>query len=767
VTRIPVKRLLAAVIVLALTARSGTLEAQEFSAANADALLRTLSIDIGPRPMGSPGEQRALGFAVETLLSYGCDTAWIMPMTRTRSVNTSSGVAVGIKKGRTGRMILLGGHIDSAGPEIPGANDDGSGSAVVLEAARVLGTREMESTIVFALFGGEEQGLQGSRYFVEHFDGMDSVALMIQTDMANGLGTIALDPDAHGASAPPWLVRAAVEEFNKLGYTGLEYPFHYFSWNYAMEEGSGSDHNPFLRAGIPAIDFTTDVTAPIHTPQDTYNNFEPAGLKRSGDLVLALVRRFDGGVPSSGTENYLLCLLAGLPLFIPLWGVWLFLAGSAAFALLVLLRLRGTGTSEPPAADGIVTKRRWSSLKLLLISLVVVVPAWYSSNLIGLLKNERYPWFTHPGHYYILAMLASVFGILVGLRMAGGLKLSRSPYILFKRSFIALVLLIAITAIGSVKIAVAPALCLFLLALSVGMRLRVPAAILALISPFWIFRLIFSEADALLFRFIAPTFPGTFMAGMVINGIWVAVLTLIVFSWLPGFVAMVRVHGGSGRVLAAIRSRRFLVITAGLFGIYTTYLVLLPSYERPWYPDLHIERVADLTEGTDTVRIRGSEYLSGAEIRFDGTDTIIGDNSLTFHSPAGARTGDPWLSVARDIQTTRTDSATVYHVTIDITTTRRPYTLNVTYRSSAGNPPPVSTSLRSRIRGSATAISWYSFPDTPLRVPVSFTVQDGDTIRETIEATFDTLAPRVEVQYRSANVFRRMTWRESHGYGSR
>jgi len=759
--------LLPRLVLVALAVPPATVQAQEFSVVNADALLRNLSIDIGPRPMGSPAEQRALDFAVETLLSYGCDTAYVMPMTKTESVNTTSGIAVGIKKGRTGRMIVLGGHIDSAGPEIPGANDDGSGSAVVLEAARVLGMREMESTIVFTLFGGEEQGLQGSRYFVEHFDAIDSVTLMVQTDMANGLGTLLLDPDAHGASAPSWLVRAAVEEFNELGYTGLEYPFHYFSWNYAMPQGSGSDHNPFLQAGIPAIDFTTDVNTPIHTQQDTYANFEPAGLKRSGDLVLALVRRFDGGVPSRTTENYWLYLVAGIPLFIPIWGVWVFLIGTVAFALFVLLRLRKAGAAEPPAEDGTVTKRRWSGLKLLLISLVTVVPAWYSSNLIGLLKNERYPWFAHPEHYYILALLASVFGILVGLRLAGGLRLSRNPYILFKRSFIVLVVFVILPAIGGVKIAVAPAVCLLLLSLSLGMKLRVPAAIIALISPFWMFRLIFSEADALIFRFAAPTLPGTFMAGMIINGIWIVVLTLLVFAWLPGFVAMMRLHGGSGRVLAAVRSRRFLVISAGLFGIYMTYLVLLPSYERPWYPNLRIERIADLTAGTDTVKVRGSEYLAGAEIRFDDTDTLIGDNSLVYISTEGGTREAPWLTVSREIQTTRTDSGTDYNVVIDIATTGRPYTVNVMYQSSPGVPPPVSTSLRSRTRGDATAISWYSFPDTLLRVPVSFTVLDGDTMRETIEATFDTLFPSIEVQYRQANIFRRMTWRDSYGYGSR
>src|SRR5260221_576660 len=84
-----------------------------------------------------------------------------MPFDRTGRVNTSSGIAVGIKRGATGRIILIGGHIDSAGPEIPGADDDGSGAATVLELARLFGHKPSHSTLVFCCVGGEEQRLDG------------------------------------------------------------------------------------------------------------------------------------------------------------------------------------------------------------------------------------------------------------------------------------------------------------------------------------------------------------------------------------------------------------------------------------------------------------------------------------------------------------------------------------------------------------------------------------------------------------------------------
>jgi hypothetical protein len=169
----------------------------EFSQESAEKFLKVLAVDIGPRPMGSPAEQRALKFAVEKFKSFGCDTSYIMPMTFTSDANTTSGIAVGVKKGITKRIIVVGGHIDSAGPEVPGADDDGSGSAVVLELARLLTQRETQSTIVFTLFGGEEQGLKGSTYFTNYFPEIDSAVLMLQVDMANGVGILEIDPHTY------------------------------------------------------------------------------------------------------------------------------------------------------------------------------------------------------------------------------------------------------------------------------------------------------------------------------------------------------------------------------------------------------------------------------------------------------------------------------------------------------------------------------------------------------------------------------------------
>src|SRR5438128_3629432 len=72
------------------------------------------------------------------------------------------------------RIVLVTGHYDSRNGDIldktgiaPGANDDGSGTAVSLECARVLSKLKFPATIIFLAVTGEEQGLDGSKHFAE------------------------------------------------------------------------------------------------------------------------------------------------------------------------------------------------------------------------------------------------------------------------------------------------------------------------------------------------------------------------------------------------------------------------------------------------------------------------------------------------------------------------------------------------------------------------------------------------------------------------
>lgn len=90
---------------------------------------------------------------------------------------TQIGAILAIQRGTTdpNRVIIISGHIDSrvsdpmdATSDAPGANDDGSGTAAVIEAARVLSRYKFPATLVYAVIEGEEQGLYGGKTLADY-----------------------------------------------------------------------------------------------------------------------------------------------------------------------------------------------------------------------------------------------------------------------------------------------------------------------------------------------------------------------------------------------------------------------------------------------------------------------------------------------------------------------------------------------------------------------------------------------------------------------
>jgi acetylornithine deacetylase/succinyl-diaminopimelate desuccinylase-like protein len=95
------------------------------------------------------------------------------------------------------RIYVVSGHYDSmctlpidAKCDAPGANDDASGSAAVIEMARVLSKRKFDATIIFMTVAGEEQGLLGAKYFAQQADEkkMD-IEAMFTNDIVGGVTT--------------------------------------------------------------------------------------------------------------------------------------------------------------------------------------------------------------------------------------------------------------------------------------------------------------------------------------------------------------------------------------------------------------------------------------------------------------------------------------------------------------------------------------------------------------------------------------------------
>ncbi len=745
--------LLTCFIILSLHAQTN------FSEENAKQILKTLSVDIGPRPMGSPSERRAMEFAIETFKKYGCDTAYIMNMDRSSRVNTTSGIAVGIKYGATKRIIVIGGHIDSAGPEIPGADDDGSGSATVIECARVLCSTTPQSTILLGCWGGEEQGLEGSRYFVKHFPDIDSVVLMLQVDMANGLGIIDMDPDTYGKSAPRWLVKAAAEEFRNLGYSNLRYPTHFFSMNYAMPEGSGSDHEAFVAEGIPAIDFSTDVSKPIHTPRDNFENFDTRGLKRSGDLILTLFKRFDGGVPSRTTEQYWLYLVGSTPIFIPYWGIWTFIIISLLLAIIafIIVRKRREPIDSPDRVQ-------WSGFKMMLYSLVMTICAWFSPDIVGLINGVRHPWLADYNPYYILAGIAFLIGGSIALMMNKKLRLSRCPYVFYKRAIIGLVIFLLVLMLANLKLAVEPAMAIFLVSLAILARHPLIKFTLVLLAPVWMLRLLFSEWDGLIFRTFATALPTSFSGNGFFALIMIGIFSLYILPFLFALAAVLRDNPKLGWPISLMKSRNVFVACILLFSVLAVYLSSQPSFDRWWQREVHIDQTYYMDTHEKEIFVNSPEYFSNLSLHHAQKDTVLDGKSTSTKITPSSSFDTTWLAVERKENHHSSDSVTTFDIELKLASVRRPYMVMVSY-TDGKNITRFETPWLFRTVEDAKRITWYSFPDTSITIPVKFQIPSGDSVKEKIEVTYDTLAYPMSLEQELTYFTPRTKYIANHVYG--
>lgn len=169
---------------------------------------------------------------------------------------------------------LSGGHYDSV-PWSPGANDNASGSAIVLELARAAASAGLTDHC-FVLWGGEEGGLQGSRFFVSELT--DS-----EIELLEGV----FNYDAAAGPGGPQLIGATslANQANSLaGELGLDATIT------VLPENIGSDHAAFLDAGIAALMLTAADTGTLHAPDDTFESLVQTSLQPIADLGFALLQ---------------------------------------------------------------------------------------------------------------------------------------------------------------------------------------------------------------------------------------------------------------------------------------------------------------------------------------------------------------------------------------------------------------------------------------------------------------------------------------------
>ncbi|MCM2267300.1 MAG: M20/M25/M40 family metallo-hydrolase, partial [Elusimicrobiales bacterium] len=245
-----------------------------FSAANIAADIDYLSGLPGGRGPGSPGAARAARHIAGIFAAAG-----LKPF-EGADFRTKAGV-LGVLKGasKSAETLVLCAHYDGLpqadGAVFPGADDNASGVALLLELARYYGARRPERAIVFAAFDGEERGRLGSKAFLaalpEPQRASVNAALNFDTVGRLGAGKVLV---LGSSSSDKW-----VHIFRGAGFvTGTEYDL-------VKEDLDSSDQASFIEAGIPAVQFFSGPHADYHKPSDTADRTDARGIVKLAEFA--------------------------------------------------------------------------------------------------------------------------------------------------------------------------------------------------------------------------------------------------------------------------------------------------------------------------------------------------------------------------------------------------------------------------------------------------------------------------------------------------
>ena len=260
-------------------------------------------IEIGPRPPGSPelaktreyinNELKTAGLVVSTD-EFTPDT----PQGEKKMVNITAEI-----RGESKDVIIIASHYDSKyfkDMRFVGANDPGASVGTLLELARVLAGTKPKLTYWLVFFDGEEafcenwddcgkpdapDNTYGSRHFVNQLrsrNELERVRALVLLDMM-GYKDLELGRDTISTK---WLQDIIWQTARDLGYRK------YFV---DRPEGvGGDDHEPFLRAGIPAVDLIQLNGYPYwHRADDTLDKVSAQSMKIVGDVVSASLPRIE------------------------------------------------------------------------------------------------------------------------------------------------------------------------------------------------------------------------------------------------------------------------------------------------------------------------------------------------------------------------------------------------------------------------------------------------------------------------------------------
>jgi aminopeptidase YwaD len=221
------------------------------------------------------------GQRLRALLEQGPVTGRMTVDASVETRATENVIATRVPAGRPAApRIVLGAHYDSVAIG-PGANDNASGTAVILELARVLAAEDTGVALSVIAFGAEELGLLGSAHYVAGLPAAERARIraMLNFDMVGVGQQLMVGGDER--------IARLVEE--AAGQRGLRIG--------RLGQGSAqrSDHAPFIAAGIPAVFFHVLDDPNYHTPSDVVEHVSAARLSEIGAIAADVIRRLAQG----------------------------------------------------------------------------------------------------------------------------------------------------------------------------------------------------------------------------------------------------------------------------------------------------------------------------------------------------------------------------------------------------------------------------------------------------------------------------------------
>jgi glutaminyl-peptide cyclotransferase len=256
-------------------------------------------IDFGPRPPDTEQLAKTRAYITNELKSYGLTVSLDEFTAKTPQGEKKMANIVAEVPGETKTLILITSHYDTKfykDMSFVGANDPAASVGALMEIGRVLGGRKEKPKVTYRLvfFDGEEafcegwsqcgdeespDNTYGSRHYVEQLrarNELESTRAMILLDMM-GYKNLELGRDT---TSTRWLQDIIWQTGRELGYSKVFVD---------RQEGvGGDDHEPFLRAGVNAVDIIQLTSYPHwHRADDTIDKVSAQSMKIVGDTVLA------------------------------------------------------------------------------------------------------------------------------------------------------------------------------------------------------------------------------------------------------------------------------------------------------------------------------------------------------------------------------------------------------------------------------------------------------------------------------------------------